>query len=954
MGAKTAKTNEYSNRVVRLFVSSTFRDMQDEREALSLMFPALRQHCRERDLEFMPVDLRWGITQEEAENDRTIEICMDEISRCAPFFIAILGDRYGWIPEEIPKTARAKHPFLEAETGRSITEMEIVFGGLNNPKSFFYQRRNIDLNKTDEKQEKLKTRILASKKRIKTYSSVSELAEWVLSDMIETIDARYPSEIRKGDALHYGFAVHAADGYIDFRGNEREIDAYVSGTDRRALLLTGETGSGKSVLLADYALKHRGTHLFYHSCNASGESADLLQMTIRMLDWLEDTFGIDCEMDKQPQDIIYTLPAYLEKAAETADKIIIVIDGAELFVNPEGRVTFAWIPETLPENVKMILSARNDADVIKTGKRTCRHLRINLPTADDIRIVVQQYLAGYGKRLEKENIDKIAASKKAARPYYLIAVLEELRKFGIYEMLDEKVEELLSCETTADITRKFLARYEKNMPARDFEFFRHALIYMYVSGDGLGEHLLKELLAIPNAYTWASVFSAILELCYIKVRTVAFKNREIRCAVQIYFGLSDERPYALRLIDTLSKGEDGEKIHLLPALCMAYGQNNVLYDMMADPKVFADMYRRNHWSARSVWSYLEKNGYHKLAAYQPLIERPKQYSEESYAVAMVLFDTGHPNEAFGLLKLLANERKAHADWNGYQDILGRLANIHHREGRYGHAKRLYEMQTNVCRAYGLTKGYLRALGNLGLLYHQTGETESALTAYEQSLTVARENSYFEEEQKLLSHIGYLYINEYHDTRKARDVFRQQQALCEKIGSISGTAAALDALSQIEIKNQNFSAAQRFLEQEQALLEKIEDTNALQICIGNYASVLYEQHLVSAAIAQYRRKIKMCENIGNTASLIAALKNLSVVYLQTDRYEDVLPVAERMNEAARAQKDVDAVLMSGLYLAAASKKLGRSYLEKLDALEVTASLLGRDDVLGSVMSLRNDE
>ena len=50
-------------RVVRLFVSSTFRDMGAERDELvKQTFPALRKLCESRGVTWGEVDLRWGVT----------------------------------------------------------------------------------------------------------------------------------------------------------------------------------------------------------------------------------------------------------------------------------------------------------------------------------------------------------------------------------------------------------------------------------------------------------------------------------------------------------------------------------------------------------------------------------------------------------------------------------------------------------------------------------------------------------------------------------------------------------------------------------------------------------------------------------------------------------------------------------------------------------------------------
>ena len=55
-------------RAVRVFLSSTFVDMGKERDALvKHAFQALRKTCAERAIAFSEVDLRWGITQQQAE-----------------------------------------------------------------------------------------------------------------------------------------------------------------------------------------------------------------------------------------------------------------------------------------------------------------------------------------------------------------------------------------------------------------------------------------------------------------------------------------------------------------------------------------------------------------------------------------------------------------------------------------------------------------------------------------------------------------------------------------------------------------------------------------------------------------------------------------------------------------------------------------------------------------------
>jgi hypothetical protein len=83
------------SREIRVFLSSTFKDMDAERNYLvKQVFPRVRAACLARQVGFTEIDLRWGVTEEESQNGATVEICLKEIDRCRdfpPFFIGFLG-----------------------------------------------------------------------------------------------------------------------------------------------------------------------------------------------------------------------------------------------------------------------------------------------------------------------------------------------------------------------------------------------------------------------------------------------------------------------------------------------------------------------------------------------------------------------------------------------------------------------------------------------------------------------------------------------------------------------------------------------------------------------------------------------------------------------------------------------------------------------------------------------
>ena len=93
-----------NTKTFRVFISSTFSDLKAERNALQKdVFPRLRELCQKHECRFQAIDLRWGISNEAAHDQQTMNICLEELRQCQritprPNFIILLGQRYGWCP----------------------------------------------------------------------------------------------------------------------------------------------------------------------------------------------------------------------------------------------------------------------------------------------------------------------------------------------------------------------------------------------------------------------------------------------------------------------------------------------------------------------------------------------------------------------------------------------------------------------------------------------------------------------------------------------------------------------------------------------------------------------------------------------------------------------------------------------------------------------------------------
>lgn len=114
---------------IRIFVSSTFLDMQSERDVLEqIVFPALREKLLLYHTYLDTIDLRWGVTDEQVKDQLALEVCLDRIDQARPYFLGMLGGRYGDPIGGIKPETLLKHGWLEGLQDKSVTDLEFRYG----------------------------------------------------------------------------------------------------------------------------------------------------------------------------------------------------------------------------------------------------------------------------------------------------------------------------------------------------------------------------------------------------------------------------------------------------------------------------------------------------------------------------------------------------------------------------------------------------------------------------------------------------------------------------------------------------------------------------------------------------------------------------------------------------------------------------------------------------------
>jgi hypothetical protein len=279
-------------RIVRVFISSTFRDMGAERnELVTRTFQRLRKLCDSLGIVWSEVDLRWGITDEQRVNEEVLPICLAEIDACRPYFIGILGQRYGWVCESFSHELIERYPWIRGLDGRSITDLEFQHGALKNPalsrRAFFYFRaRDIrhpgnGTETTGDEQrlpadhesqssnnvqianlERLKGEVRASGLPLRDgYPDPNALGELVFQDLERAIREDFPEanidhSFFAACRPHETYARERTRVYLARPSDFRHLDDHAA-SGNLPLVITGPSGIGKSALLANWATQRR-------------------------------------------------------------------------------------------------------------------------------------------------------------------------------------------------------------------------------------------------------------------------------------------------------------------------------------------------------------------------------------------------------------------------------------------------------------------------------------------------------------------------------------------------------------------------------------------------------------------------------------------------------------------------------------------------------------------------
>lgn len=565
---------------IQIFISSTFKDMDAERDMVNHFVKQriekeLARYSIFKSIEI--VDLRWGVnTQDLPEDERENKVlrqCVDNIRSSRPYFIAFIGDRYGWIPPKnrwqkvMDELSDDELEMLGDEINevKSVTELEILFGALKNrkslPNSFFLFRNTdayasmdfTDRSKFCDSDPVLRSKLGLLKKKIyKAFQStgyeknimqydcewdgqrmhVDETAMKKVADTIvhsilfterqehsmETeLDQLASLEMKKVDELIPRFA-----GRQDYlQGLLYHIDH-----DGEPILIVAPEGYGKtSIASALYAVLSQYGDEYVPFIHLTEYTGPMAFAEIMLKKWLWKTEGVP--EGKRHMNMEANLTCLLGNFIQSfhlfeGKKIVLIMDNVQYLKGLDEILSY---PEIF-EHVCLVMTSDREIN-LKNFCAKGKLFGLPLLNQEESLELIDKYTNYYNKSLPSKVMEAIAAktdingNSAMTNPLWSILLLHHLINIDVEDY--EEMRNGDACDEGDKITRFFMDRV-RTIPAEvqrlvywlDYQFapegqYNAAHEVILAAEEGMDIHQLQKKLSEKSAYGELTLRSVLKE-----------------------------------------------------------------------------------------------------------------------------------------------------------------------------------------------------------------------------------------------------------------------------------------------------------------------------------------------------------------------------------------------------------------------------------------------------------
>lgn len=911
-------------REIRVFVSSTFKDFFEEREILSKnVFPELRKYCHSKQIEFVDIDLRWGITDEMVAEGKVLDVCFHEIKKSQPYFIGLLGERYGFVPEDIPSSLLNSYDWLQIHKNKSITELEILHGALLKPESakyaFFYFRDPQYINNVKQEDRKIffepnqnRTRKLNQLKNAirksglslrENYPNPEVFGNLVLKDLKEAIDNEF-SSVKKPNTIELEeisqdlFANKHISSYIKNQSWFDVIDQYVL-NGGKPLIILGSCGIGKSALISNWIIHNNnklGLPIIQHYMEASPKSAEshliMLEIIFRLIQKCHLNIAVPVTRDpfKLKMEYYKTLNIVSDKGGA-----VLIFDGIDHMRSISNERDLSWLPTSLPKNIRIILTMTKGIFQNEFQRYNWQILDLKPLSNSHKDILTKKYFSRFSKHLAKDQQNSLLAGELTIIPRHLITILEELRIIGNYEQLGYYINKYSSINDALELHYCILERWENDYTINQRNLVPEFMSLLWASKNGLSETEIAQILGsrdkpYPMRYLSPILRASeyLLDYCSgtmqgSRAPLLRISDSNLHQAVKNKY-LSNNKiliKTRLKLADFFSS----QKLTFrgFQEILYQYIKSEEWKDLFTLLNQHSFLLRSWNFDSSEIkkaWIILEsKSNYRAIKSYSDIISYPQNHDIEIVKlIAYLLIEIGSISQSIMLFKYIVVYFREKNDTRGLIEKLSNLGVALWRSGYYKDAIEIYKEQEELSREIGDKINLADCLGNLGNVLHAIGKLKDSLSCHleEEKLCI---------ELKDYNGLQACYGNQsivYYDLGNTRDAFlcaQKQEQVGRTIYNDDAIAKGYGHQARILFESGDLDKAYELRKKEEEIYRKLGDKMNLSVSIGNQALIENSLGNKSKALKLHQEEEKLCRITQNNRGLQYSLGNQAIVHAQ---------------------------------------------------------------------------
>lgn len=463
-----------------IFISSSFRDMQYERDAIRyLALPKINEYLRENyGQETSIVDLRWGIDtsdiDEESGMKKIVRTCLYEIEGCKPFMIVLLGDRYGTSIE--PREYISGFDCSRYES-IGVTELEVRYA-LNLAKQgkmhVLFYFRDMDYSTVDdsvkksvffdaEQREEKQLKLLALKNELinlfpancRSYPAswdpknrkmigMSELSDLIFSDITMCVRKELGEPHKTPILIDDAFAKSKRLSFVGRQADLSAIDVFLGDKTKDIAIMYGSMGTGKSSLIANLEKLQTKCEVISVFCG-QGNSSDtaigivrnIVSRLYQIMDKAKEAEDVSSwSFNEWHEEMDRLIGMYISNH----DLLVIAIDAVDQMVQDLGTRKLLFLPYSHNGKVKVILTAVDDYKFEESlpSLEKATYLHLSSPSNGEIERVVDGIWLKYGKPSVSEVIKTSLLKKPLAGNYLYVNLMLARLMFIGKEVFDNK------------------------------------------------------------------------------------------------------------------------------------------------------------------------------------------------------------------------------------------------------------------------------------------------------------------------------------------------------------------------------------------------------------------------------------------------------------------------------------------------------------------------------------